>query len=73
VAKIRLRCNLIFDVEDGDRAKALVRLIRENVEKLQAIRRGEPGGERSWATLELCRHDEEPPGPCEVLLRVTVA
>jgi len=72
MVKLRLRCDLIFNPEDEEHVKAIVKAIQDRLERLQVIRRGEPAEEKSWAMLEKCRHDEEPPGPCEELWRVTV-
>jgi len=66
--KWRVRADVILS--DEGIARGLYRHIAAAVKDAETIRPGEPVEERSSATLELCRHDEEPPGPCEEIERV---
>jgi len=66
--KWRVRADVILS--DEGVARGLYQHIAAAVKEAETIRPGEPAEERSWADLELCRHDEEPPGPCEEIERV---
>jgi len=66
--KWRVRANVILS--DEKRAKFLFNMVKGFARKAETIREGEPAEERSHASLEQCRHDEEPPGPCEEIERV---
>jgi len=66
--KYRVRANVILS--DEGTARGLYQHIAAAVEDAETIRPGEPAEERSYASLEQCRHDEEPPGPCEEIERV---
>jgi len=66
--KWRVRADVILS--DESRARRLFNYVKGFARKAETIREGEPAEEKSWAMLELCRHDEEPPGPCEEIERV---
>jgi len=66
--KWRVRADVILS--DEGTARGLYQHIAAAVKDAETIRPGEPAEERSYANLELCRHDEEPPGPCEEIERV---
>jgi len=66
--KYRVRADVILS--DERRARRLFEVVEEYMRWAETIRPGEPAEERSYAALELCRHDEEPPGPCEEIERV---
>jgi len=66
--KYRVRADVILS--DEGIARGLYQHIAAAVKEAETIRPGEPAEERSSASLELCRHDEEPPGPCEEIERV---
>jgi len=66
--KWRVKADVILS--DEGIARGLYQHIAVAVEDAETIRPGEPAEERSYATLEQCRHDEEPPGPCEEIERV---
>jgi len=66
--KYRVRANVILS--DEKRARFLFNMVKGYARKAETIRPGEPAEERSYASLEQCRHDEEPPGPCEEIGRV---
>jgi len=66
--KLRIRADVILS--DEGIARGLYQHIAAAVREAETIRPGEPAEEKSYAALELCRHDEEPPGPCEEIERV---
>jgi len=66
--KWRVRADVIL--ADERRARRLFEAVEEYMRWAETIRSGEPAEERSYASLERCRHDEEPPGPCEEIERV---
>jgi len=66
--KYRVRADVILS--DERRARRLFEAVEEYMRWAETIRPGEPAEERSYASLERCRHDEEPPGPCEEIERV---
>jgi len=66
--KWRVRADVILS--DERRARLLYNMVKGYARKAETIRPGEPVEERSYAALEKCRHDEEPPGPCEEIERV---
>jgi len=66
--KWRVRADIILS--DERRARRLFEAVEEYMHWAETIRPGEPAEERSYAMLEQCRHDEEPPGPCEEIERV---
>jgi len=66
--KYRIRADIILS--DEGIARGLYQHIAAAVKEAETIRPGEPVEEKSWAFWELCRHDEEPPGPCEEIERV---
>jgi len=66
--KWRVRADVIL--ADERRARRLFEAVEEYMRWAETIRPGELAEEKSWAMLEQCRHDEEPPGPCEEIERV---
>jgi len=66
--KYRVRADVILS--DESIARGLYQHIAAAVKAAETIRPGEPEEEKSYASLEQCRHDEEPPGPCEEIERV---
>jgi len=66
--KWRVRADVILS--DEGIARGLYQHIAAAVKDAETIRPGELAEEKSSAVLELCRHDEEPPGPCEEIERV---
>jgi len=66
--KYRVRADVILS--DERRARRLFEAVKEYMRWAETIRPGELAEEKSDAGLELCRHDEEPPGPCEEIERV---
>jgi len=66
--KWRVRADVIL--ADERRARRLFEAVEEYMRWAETIRPGEPAEEKSWVGLEQCRHDEEPPGPCEEIERV---
>jgi len=66
--KWRVRADVIL--ADERRARRLFEAVEDYMRWAETIRPGEPAEERSYASLERCRHDEEPPGPCEEIERV---
>jgi len=65
--KWRVRADVILS--DEGIARGLYQHIAAAVKDAETIRPGEPAEEKSYAALEQCRHDEEPPGPCEEIER----
>ncbi|OFW54946.1 MAG: hypothetical protein A2V75_09095 [Actinobacteria bacterium RBG_16_70_17] len=71
MAAWRLTCDLIFATADVPRA------LRDRIAQVLAqaisINVGQDTQEDSSLTLQRCRHDEEPPGPCDTLYTWTSA
>jgi len=66
--KWRVRADVILG--DEGIARGLYQHIAAAVKDAETIRPGELAEERSYTSLEQCRHDEEPPGPCVEIERV---
>jgi len=66
--KYRVSASLYLD-RRRDAARIFEMLEREK-ELFLTVREGRPSEQRSFARLEKCYHDEEPPRPCEVVEQV---
>jgi len=66
--KYRVSASIYFNRrEDAD---IIFEEVKRRKELFTAVRRGEPGEQRSFVMLERCYHDEEEPRPCEVIEKV---
>jgi len=65
--KYRVRMDLIF--KETTDAEDIIKFFRSKLlPKLTNFL--DTTGEKSWAELEECHHDESPPQPCKVIKRI---
>lgn len=67
--KLRIRCDLIIDIENETVAMKIVDELKKVKNYFKTIRLGEIAEERSYIVLEKCYHDENPSKPCEIVFR----
>lgn len=64
--KIRVRMDLIFNVENEDKANLIWDYVNQKRSVFQKIVNGEMV-EKSMILIERCYHDEDPFKPCEII------
>jgi len=68
--KIRVRADIILDVDNAATAKAIFEFLKQHKSLFRIIRRGQIAEERSYIIIEKCYHDEDPTKPCEVIAEI---